>query len=107
MINEVTISSLDELIGDYDTPFFNYLLYSYDLSLNDCEAIINDLKNDINSNRVAADNLVSTLEDYFKRKVTDLEKQSKLDYLTELINPESDYYSRFLKGTDWMKTKSA
>ena len=97
MINEVTISRLDELIGDYDTPFFNYLLYSYDLSLNDCEAIINDLKNDINSNRVAADNLVSTLEDYFKRKVTDLEKQSKLDYLTELINPESDYYSRFLK----------
>ena len=69
MINEVTISRLDELIGDYDTPFFNYLLYSYDLSLNDCEAIINDLKNDINSNRVAADNLVSTLEDYYFKLV--------------------------------------
>lgn len=97
MINEVTISRLDELIGDYDTPFFNYLLYSYDLSLNDCEVIINDLKNDINSNRVTADNLVSTLEDYFKRKVADLEKESKLDYLTELIDPEGDYYNRFLK----------
>ena len=98
MINEVTISRLDELIGDYDTPFFNYLLYSYDLSLNDCEVIIDNLKNDISSNRVMPDNLVSTLEDYFKRKVLDLEKQSKLDYLTELINPEGDYYKRFLEG---------
>ena len=26
MINEVILSRLDELIGDYDTPFFKYLL---------------------------------------------------------------------------------
>ena len=97
MINEVTISRLDELIGDYDTPFFNYLLYSYDLSLNDCEVIINELKSDIHSSKVTADNLVSTLEDYFKRRVIDLEKESKLDYLTELIDSESEYYNRFLK----------
>lgn len=100
MINEVTISRLDELIGDYDTPFFNYLLYSYDLSLNDCEVIIDDLKRDIDSHEVTADNLVSTLEDYFKRKVIGLEKESKLDYLTELINPEGEYYVKFLKRYD-------
>lgn len=100
MINEVTISRLDELIGEYDTPFFSYLLYSYGLSLNDCEVIIDDLKSDINSNRVIVDNLVSTLEDYFKRKVMELEKESKLDYLSELISPESDYYNRFLKRYD-------
>ena len=62
MINEVIISRLDEIIGDYDTAFFNYLLYSYDLNLNDCEVIIDNLKEDINSNKVLTDNIVLTLE---------------------------------------------
>jgi hypothetical protein len=97
MINEVTINRLDELIGDFDTPFFNYLLYSYDLSLNDCEQIVDDLKNDITENRVTADNIVSTLEDYFKSKVVELEVKSKVNYLTELINPDNDFFKRFLE----------
>ena len=97
MINEVTINRLDELIGDFDTPFFNYLLYSYDLSLDDCEEIVDDLKNDITENRVTADNIVSTLEDYFKSKVVELEKKSKVNYLTELINPDNDFFKRFLE----------
>ena len=52
MINEFNIQRLDEIIGDYDSPFFNYLLYSYDLSLNDCEVIIEDLKRDIEDNKI-------------------------------------------------------
>ena len=78
MITEVMINRLDELIGDYNTPFFNYLLYSYDLTLNECEGIINELKDDISSNRVVSSNMVSTLDDYFKSKVADLEKQKFL-----------------------------
>ena len=74
MINEVIINRLDELIGDFDTPFFNYLLYSYDLSLQECEEIIEKLKNDIQSNKIISNNVVSTLDDYFKSKVIDLEK---------------------------------
>ena len=97
MINEVIINRLDELIGDFNTPFFNYLLYSYDLSLDDCEEIVDDLKNDITENRVTADNIVSTLEDYFKSKVVELEKKSKINYLTELINPDNDFFKRFLE----------
>ncbi len=97
MINEVIISRLDELIGDFDTPFFNYLIYSYDLSLNDCELIINDLKDDINSNKVLSDNVVSTLEDYFKIKVIELEKASKIRYLDELIRQDSEFYSKYLE----------
>ena len=46
MINEVILKRLDELIGDFDTPFFNYLMYSYDLGLQECEEIIEKLKND-------------------------------------------------------------
>ena len=97
MINEVIINRLDELIGDFNTPFFNYLLYSYDLSLDDCEEIVDDLKNDITENRVTADNIISTLEDYFKSKVVELEKKSKVNYLTELINPDNDFFKRFLE----------
>ena len=74
MINEFNIQRLDEIIGDYDSPFFNYLLYSYDLSLNDCEVII---------------------EDYIGQKIDDIQKydidifaigsdwEGKFDYLNE------------------------
>ena len=97
MINEVIISRLDELIGDYDTPFFNYLLYSYDLSLNDCEIIIDNLKKDIKSNKVMTNNIASTLEECFENKVIEMEKNSKLDYLTELISADNDFYIKYLK----------
>ncbi len=100
MINEVIINRLDELIGDFDTPFFNYLLYSYDLSLQECEEIIEKLKNDIQSNKIISNNVVSTLDDYFKSKVIDLEKQEKIDYLTSLIQEDNDFYIKYLKKYD-------
>ena len=97
MISEVIVSRLDELIGDYDTPFFNYLLYSYDLSLNDCENIIDELKSDIRTNQVVTDNVASTLEERFKDRVVEMEKNSKLDYLTELISSDNEFYIKYLK----------
>lgn len=100
MINEVIINRLDELIGDFDTPFFNYLLYSYDLSLQECDEIIEKLKNDIQSNKIISNNVVSTLDDYFKSKVIDLEKQEKIDYLTSLIQEDNDFYIKYLKKYD-------
>uniref|UniRef100_UPI0025CC0A65 hypothetical protein n=1 Tax=uncultured Methanobrevibacter sp. TaxID=253161 RepID=UPI0025CC0A65 len=97
MINEVIISRLDEIIGDYDTAFFNYLLYSYDLNLNDCEVIIENLKEDINSNKVLTDNIVLTLENYFKARVVENEKQDKIEFLTKLISKDSEFYKKYLK----------
>ncbi|WP_305513024.1 hypothetical protein [Methanobrevibacter sp. V14] len=98
MINEVIINRLDELIGDYDTPFFNYLLYSYDLSLNECELIIEELKSDIDSNKFVSDNIVATLDDYFNRRVTSLEKQDKIEYLSKLLQKDSPFYIKCLKN---------
>lgn len=97
MINDVMIDRLDELIGDYNTPFFNYLLYSYDLSLNECEDIIGQLKEDINSNRVITENMVLTLEDYFKSKVVELEKDDKITFLSDLLKEDNDFYIKYLK----------
>ncbi len=97
MINDVMIDRLDELIGDYNTPFFNYLLYSYDLSLNECEDIIAQLKDDINSNRVITENMVLTLEDYFKSKVVELEKEDKITFLSDLLKEDNDFYIKYLK----------
>ena len=97
MINEVIINRLDELIGDFDTPFFNYLLYSYDLNLQECEEIIDRLKNDIKSNLIISDNIVSTLDDYFKSKAADLEKQEKIEFLSSLIQEDSEFYVKCLK----------
>lgn len=100
MINEVMINRLDELIGDYNTPFFNYLLYSYDLSLNECEGIISELKEDISSSKVLPDNIVSALDSYFKSKVADLEKREKIRFLSMLLSPDSDFYMKYLKEYD-------
>ncbi|MEE1151401.1 MAG: hypothetical protein UH242_10685, partial [Methanobrevibacter sp.] len=94
------INRLDELIGEYNTPFFNYLLYSYDLSLNECESIIDELKEDISSSKVVSDNMVSTLDAYFKSKVADLEKREKLKYLDGLISEDNDFYIKYLKKYD-------
>ena len=100
MINEVMIERLDELIGDFNTPFFNYLLYSYDLSLDECEGIIDELKEDINSGEVISDNMVSTLDGRFKSRVTDLEKREKVEFLSGLIQEDNDFYIRYLKRYD-------
>ena len=97
MINDVMISRLDELIGDYNTPFFNYLLYSYDLSLNECESIIDKLKDDIRSNKVISYNMVSTLDDYFRSRVSDLEKRKKIEFLSALIRDDSEFFRKYLK----------
>lgn len=103
MINEVIISRLDEIIGDYNTPFFNYLLYSYDLSLNECEVIINDLKDDISSNKILSDNIVLTLENYFRKKIIKNRKDKKILYLTDLIDEGGEFYSKYLKKYDLSK----
>jgi len=100
MINDIIIQRLDELIGDYDTPFFNYLLYSYDLSLSECESIIEELKVDISSNKIITDNIVSTLDDYFKSKVSDLEKQEKIEFLSGLMQEDNEFYIKYLKKYD-------
>ena len=97
MINDVIISRLNELIGEFDTPFFNYLLYSFDFSFKECEAIIENIKRDINDNEVPANNLVSTVESYFKKQSIELEKHSKLDFLDEIIQEDSEFFQKYLK----------
>ena len=97
MINEVIIERLDELIGDYDTPFFNYLIYSYDLSLSDFEEIIDELKRDIRDNKVQTENIVATLHDYLNAKVVDLEKREKVEYMNLLTRKDNDFYLKYLE----------
>ena len=76
MNNELLISRLDELIGDFDTPFFNYLIYSYDLDLNDCELIIEDIMYDLKTRDMDCDNLVLLIDSYFKAKIIENEKEN-------------------------------
>ena len=76
------------------------MLYSYDLTLNECESIINGLKDDINSSKVISENMVSTLDEYFKSRVTDLEKRAKIEFLSSLIRQDNDFYIRYLKRYD-------
>lgn len=97
MINEVILSRFNELIGEYDTPFFKYLLYSYDLSLQDCELIISKIKKDISDSVISSDdNLVELTEEYFREMCLEKEKRDKLEYLSSLMDEKSDFYNKFL-----------
>ncbi|WP_407422343.1 hypothetical protein [Methanobrevibacter sp.] len=97
MFSKVMISRLDELIGEFDTPFFNYLLYSYDLDLYDCELIISKIRNDINEEIISSDdNLVEVVEDYFEARRMEGEKQDKIEYLALLMSEDDEFYIKFL-----------
>ncbi len=104
MINEVILSRLDELIGEYDTPFFNYLIYSHNLSLQDCEMIISKIRRDISRDIISGDdNLVETVELYFQQMCDEKTRMEKIDYLTSLMDEKSDFYRRFLASYDVSK----
>ena len=94
MINE-KIRKLDNYIGEFNTPFSKYLLYSYNLSLTECEGIIDNIKDNINDNDITDSNIVTIIDDYFKKKVIDLEKTQKIEYLNNLIN--GDFFDKYLK----------
>lgn len=99
MFSKVMISRLDELIGEFDTPFFSYLLYSYDLDLYDCELIVSKIRSDISEGIVSSDeNLVEVVERYFEAKSIETEKQAKIEYLALLMDDADDFYIRFLAG---------
>ena len=78
-------------------PFFNYLIYSYDLSLSDFEEIIDELKMDIKDNKVQTENIVATLHDYLNEKVGDLEKREKVEYMNLLTHKDNDFYLKYLE----------
>ena len=101
MFGRAMVSRLDELVGDYDTPFFSYLLYSYDLDLYDCELIISKIKDDIENEVISGDdNLVGIIEDRFFEKCIEAEKRDKIEYLAMLMSEKNDFYLRFLEGYD-------
>ncbi|WP_296880163.1 hypothetical protein [uncultured Methanobrevibacter sp.] len=101
MMNEVILSRLDELVGEYDTPYFKYLLYSYDLSLHDCEIIVSKIRNDISQDVISGDdNLVELLEEYFRGMCLEKEKRYKVEYLNYLIDAESEFYRKYLARYD-------
>ena len=97
MNNELLISRLDELIGDFDTPFFNYLIYSYDLDLNDCELIIDDIRYDLKTRDMDCDNLVLLIDSYFKAKIIENEKDEKIELLSSLLDEDSEFFIKFLE----------
>ena len=98
MFKKVLISKLDNLIGEFNTPYYNYLLYSYDLSPKTCESIINQIKNDITNDKVINDNLFFLIDSYFKNHINNQEKESKIKYLDDLLNGE--FFDKFLKKYD-------
>lgn len=101
MISEVIVSRLDELIGDYDTAFFSFLIYSYDLSLEECEAAVERIRTDICEGRVSADdNLVDIIQEYFRDVCRNRQKQERIDYLGQLMDEGSDFYMKFLSRYD-------
>ena len=104
MINEVMIDRLDEVTEDFDTPFFNYLMYSYGLSLDECESIVENLKDDMKNNTVITDNVVSALENRFRDDAARREKDSKIEYMFGLLERDGDFFERYLARYDLLES---
>ena len=87
-------NEMNSLVGDYNSNYFRYLLYSYNLSLNDGKLIIKEITNDFDGGDV---NLINLIEESFEQKIIDFEKKDKINYLNNLISYESDFYKENLQ----------
>lgn len=88
-------NELNILIGDYNTNYFKYLLYSYNLSLNEGKLIIEDISNNFKGEDV---NLIQLIEDSFQQKIVDLEKKDKINYLNQLMSNDNEFYVTYLNN---------
>lgn len=86
-------NELNVLVGKYDTNYFRYLLYSYNLSLNEGKLIIEDISNKFDGSDV---NLIRLIEDSFRQKIIEIEKNDKVNYLNELISKDNPFYITYL-----------
>lgn len=88
-------NELNILIGDYNTNYFKYLLYSYNLSLNEGKLIIEDISNNFKGEDV---NLIQLIEDSFQQKIVDLEKKDKINYLNQLMSNDNEFHVTYLNN---------
>ena len=88
-------NELNILVGDYNTNYFKFLLYSYNLSLNEGKLIIKNISNNFKGEDV---NLIQLIEDSFRQKLIDLEKKDKINYLNQLMSPDDEFYITYLNN---------
>lgn len=93
-------NELNVLVGNYDTNYFKYLLYSYNLSLNEGQAIIETISNNFDGIDV---NLIKLIEDSFRQKIIELEKKDKIKFLTELMSKDNPFFITYIKDCNLNK----
>lgn len=80
-----------------DNDYFNYLLYCHQLSRDDGQEIILQLKNDCYDGKVNEFNLIKKLEDYCSRQIITNEKSAKISYLYAIIDKNDHYITQIKK----------
>ena len=96
MVNQCLLDELNLLIGNLDSPYFKYLLFSHKLTQSEGEEIVQKIKSKIENDELI-DDLIDTLEDSCQKKVLNIEKSEKINYLNDLINKENNFYIKYLK----------
>ena len=88
---------LDNLIGDCDTPYFNYLISSSNLIPSEGMKIIEHIKVDIDTGKIInKDEIYSCLKKYFNEKNDRILKEKKINSLDRLFS-EDNYFFPDLK----------
>ncbi len=96
MVNQCLLDELNLLIGNLDSPYFKYLLFSHKLTQSEGEEVVQKIKSKIENDELI-DDLIDTLEDSCQKKVLNIEKSEKINYLNDLINTENNFYIKYLK----------
>lgn len=76
MVNQCLLDELNLLIGNLDSPYFKYLLFSHKLTQSEGEEIVQKIKSKIENDELI-DDLIDTLEDSCQKKVLNIEKSEK------------------------------
>ena len=79
-----------------DEDYFNYLLYSYQLSPEDGEDIIYQVKEDLIEGKINEFTFISKLEHYCNLQIINNEKEEKIRFLYSLLDSD-DYFINNVK----------
>lgn len=79
-----------------DEDYFNFLLYSFQLTPEDGEEILYQLKEDLNEGKINEYTLINKLEYYFNMQIINNEKEDKISFLYTLLDSD-DYFINNVK----------
>ena len=99
MENKIKLhENLERLIGNCNSSYYKYLIYSSNLTHQDGITIIKQIKHEIDNNAIKNnEELYQKLKEYFNEQNEIIQKEKKIESLDELFSEENYFFSDLKK----------